>query len=166
MWQFVEFCLSTSARASEIIYLLGSGCARQQRRGGLPRHLGSKNSPHRGPPQGVRPVLGGLGAGWCLGEIRRLSRGILGHAGGWPSQWSGVFVGVHRHHSVSRLGDLDVIKRLRRRRCGGRRVWRVRATWRRAPLFGSLRVTGWIGTWAQARRTRKRHVRPVGGLAE
>ena len=58
--------------------------------------------------QGSEAVLGGLGAGWCLGEIRRLSRGFLGHAGGWPSQWGGVFVGVHRHHPVSRLGTLTI----------------------------------------------------------
>ena len=109
---------------------------------------------------------GGFRAGRCLGVIQRLLRGSLGHAGGWPSPWVRRFCVGASSSPRSKIGDFDAIRPLRRRRCGGLRVWRVRLTWLRAPLFGNLRVTGWSETWAPGQLTRKQHDHLVAGLAE
>ena len=124
-----------------------------------------KFNPSRSAP-GSEAGFGRFGSGLVSGRDSASFEGIIGPCRRMALPVGRRFCGGASSSPGFKIGDLDVIKRLRRRRCGGLRVWRVRLTWRRAPLFGSLRVTGWIGTWARARRTRKRHVRLVGGLAE
>ena len=101
-----------------------------------------KFTPSRSDP-GSEAGFGRFGSGVVSGRDSASFEGIFGPCRRMALPVGRRFCGGASSSLGFKIGDLDDIRRLRRRRCGGLRVWRVRLTWPRAPLFGSLPVTGW-----------------------